>query len=177
MESARLPREVEFECLLKGRLGEICDAKEAGGEVYYRYNEEKAKTWVGGLVQKLTLSFKSLSSAFALLDEEGLKNYSIGYLGEYLPKALLEKFGLSVEKAERERENDAKKRSAMLKQQQHMQKKVEEEERKRKERGATLASFQKKAAPQPKKSKVAFSKDNIRMQKGQKSISSFFRSA
>ena len=80
-------------------LGDICDFKDAGGETYYRYSEEKAMLYLEGKVAKLMSAFKSLgaatgpgtnaASAFALLDDEGLKAYAVGYLQEYLPKELI----------------------------------------------------------------------------------------
>ncbi|WZN64062.1 subunit B of ribonuclease H2 [Chloropicon roscoffensis] len=83
---AGVPEQVRS--LLESGLGSVCDAKEAGGDYYFRYSEERALRWLGDKVDVLREKARGLGSSFAALDGEGLTRYAVSYLGEYLPPGL-----------------------------------------------------------------------------------------
>ncbi|KAL4447480.1 hypothetical protein ABPG75_004699 [Micractinium tetrahymenae] len=67
------------------QLGCLCDVKEAGGQRYYRLNDELVVAWLTLKAQQAKAALQaSPSAAFSGMDELAVTAYAAGLLGEYL---------------------------------------------------------------------------------------------
>jgi ribonuclease H2 subunit B len=79
-------------------LKEVCEWKENGGDVYFKLDEDKTVAWLKGRVEKVWKDLKAMDEAFASMTEDGLNQYGIGIVSEYLSEGwsdqLYKAFGL-----------------------------------------------------------------------------------
>lgn len=62
----------------------LCDAKEAGGQRYYRLNEAKVLAWLKIKVNQAKTALTATAAGFAQMEDSGLTVYAAGLVGEYL---------------------------------------------------------------------------------------------
>ncbi|CAK0787484.1 hypothetical protein CVIRNUC_010704 [Coccomyxa viridis] len=78
------PSHAQLAELLQGSFSLLCDVKSAGGDEYFRLNDEKVLAWLRCKVKVLRNSLVDSSNSFAALGTDALTVYVIGLLGEYL---------------------------------------------------------------------------------------------
>lgn len=85
--------------LLSGeQLGCLCDVKEAGGQRYYRLNDELAVAWLTLKAQQAKAALQaSPSAAFSGMDDVAVAAYAAGLLGEYLAQHWQDKLAAALQ--------------------------------------------------------------------------------
>lgn len=70
--------------LIQPHLGCVCDVKEAGGQHYYRLNNDRALIWLKCKLSNTMAALRSNHTSFSVMAESDLLLYSAGLLGDYL---------------------------------------------------------------------------------------------
>ncbi|PRW60264.1 ribonuclease H2 subunit B [Chlorella sorokiniana] len=80
-----------------GQLSCLCDAKAAGGQSYYRLNDDRVLAWLRLKVDQAKAAMQaSPSAAFSGMDDLGLTAYAAGMLGEYLAQHWQDKLAAAL---------------------------------------------------------------------------------
>ncbi|PSC68408.1 ribonuclease H2 subunit B [Micractinium conductrix] len=81
-----------------GQLACLCDVKQAGGQTYYRLNDDLVLAWLRLKVdQAKQWLLESPAAAFSGMDDLGLTAYVSGLLGEYLAQHWQERLAQALD--------------------------------------------------------------------------------
>ncbi|KAL4434615.1 hypothetical protein ABPG77_002738 [Micractinium sp. CCAP 211/92] len=80
------------------QMGCLCDVKEAGGQRYYRLNDDLVVAWLTLKAQQAKAALQaSPSAAFSGMDELAVTAYAAGLLGEYLAQHWQDKLAAALQ--------------------------------------------------------------------------------